>query len=164
MSQLGKIFLGIALVGALLAIGFGWLDISDYKTQTAALKQTQFDVAAERQNVTKANQAAAAAQAETATTKTQLTEVQKKVDDLNSQLTDATKKQTDLQAAVQAATDATTKAQAELTRVSGVLKNKAPEEVMADIDKLNAQVAADNAQQEDLAGPAPGGDEAGGPI
>lgn len=150
MSQLGKIFLWVALAGALVAIVFGWIDISDYKTQTATLKQVQSDVASERQKVTVANQATAAAQAETATAKTQVTEAQKKLDDLTAQVADATKKQTDLQAQVQAATDATTKAQAELTRISGVLKNKAPEEVMTDIDKLNAQVAADNAQQKIL--------------
>jgi septal ring factor EnvC (AmiA/AmiB activator) len=138
------------MVGALVAIVFGYFDITSYDEQAKALTQVQADDAANRGRIKSANDATAAAQAETAQTKTALTEAQSKVSDLTSQLSDAQKKQSDLQAAVQQAQDATKKAQDELTRVSGVLKNEAPEEVMAKIDKLNDQVAADNAQEKIL--------------
>ena len=150
MSQIGKILLWIALAGALVAVVAGFGVIQKRGQDAQVIIQEQANVASEHSNLVKANQATQAAQADEASTKTQLTEVQKKIDDLTSQLTDATKKQTDLQASIQAQTDAASKSQAEITRITSVLKGAAPEEVMAKIDKLNAQVAADNAQQKIL--------------
>ena len=150
MSQIGKILLYVALVGGLVAVVFGYLIVTKRDADAAMLTQTRADVAAQRQVAAKAKQDAAAAQAQVQETQTQLTETQSKVTDLTSQLTAAQQKQTDLQAAVQQSADATKKAQDELTRVSGVLKGQAPEDVMGQIDKLNSQVAADNAEQKIL--------------
>jgi septal ring factor EnvC (AmiA/AmiB activator) len=150
MSQIGKILLYIALVGGLVAVAYGYLVVSKRGEDAATIVQVRADVAAQKQEATKARQDAAAAQAQVQQTQTQLTEVQSKVTDLTSQLSDAQKKQSDLEAAVQQSADSTKKAQDELTRVSGVLKGEAPEEVMGQIDKLNSQVAADNAEQKIL--------------
>jgi len=150
MSQLGKILLYVALVGGLVAVAYGYLIVSKRGEDAAALTQIRADVAAQKQEAVKAKQDAAAAQAQVQAAQTQLTEVQSKVTDLTSQLSDAQKKQSDLEAAVQQSADSTKKAQDELTRVTGVLKGEAPEEVMGQIDKLNAQVAADNAEQKIL--------------
>jgi multidrug efflux pump subunit AcrA (membrane-fusion protein) len=150
MSPLGKILLYIALVGAAVAIVFGYFDITAYDAQTAVLTQTKADVQSQMAKTKKVQAEADAATAAQAQAETELAEQKSKVDDLNSKLADAESKQTTLQAAVQTATDTATKAQAELTRIAGVLKNEAPEEVMAKIDKLNQQVAADNAEQKIL--------------
>ena len=150
MSQLGKIFLGIALVGALAAIAFGYLDITAYDAQTVQLKQTQDDVAAQTQKTKKVQAEADAAKAAQAKAESDFADQSKKLDDLNSQLADAQTQEITLKTAVQTATDTATKAQAELTRIAGVLKSEAPEEVMAKVDKLTQQVAADNAEQKIL--------------
>jgi septal ring factor EnvC (AmiA/AmiB activator) len=150
MSQIGKILLYVALVGGLVAVAYGYLVVSKRGEDAATISQVRADVAAQKQEAAKAKQDAAAAQAQVQQTQTQLTEVQSKVTDLTSQLTAAQQKQTDLQAAVQQSADSTKKAQDELTRVTGVLKGEAPEEVMGQIDKLNSQVAADNAEQKIL--------------
>jgi len=114
------------------------------------LKQTQADVTAQTQKAKRAEAEVDAAKAAQTQAESDLADQKKKVDDLNSQLADAQTKETTLQTAVQTATDAATKAQAELTRIAGVLKNEAPEEVMAKVDKLTQQVAADNAEQKIL--------------
>jgi predicted RNase H-like nuclease (RuvC/YqgF family) len=150
MSQLGKIFLWVALAGALAAIAFGYLNITQYTAQARILTQTRADNAVERQKTQKAQAEADANKVSEQQAQTQLADAQKNSDDLKSQLSDAQKKATDLQTAVQTSTDTATKAQAELTRISGVLKGSAPEEVMAKVDKLNDQVAADNAEQKIL--------------
>jgi len=150
MSQIGKILLYVALVGGLVAVVYGYLVVSKRGQDIALLDQTRADVATQKKEAAKAKQDAAAAQAQVEQTQTQLTEVQSKVTDLTSQLSSAQQKQTDLQAAVQQSADATKKAQDELTRVTGVLKGAAPEEVMGKIDKLTSQVAADNAEQKIL--------------
>jgi predicted RNase H-like nuclease (RuvC/YqgF family) len=150
MSQIGKILLYVALVGGLVAVGFGYLVIQRHSNDLVVLNQTKADVAAAKQSAVKANQATAVAEDATKQAQSQLTDVQSKVTDLTSQLAAAQSKQTDLQAAVQQSADTAKKAQDELTRISGVLKGSSPDEVMANIDKLNSQVAADNAEQKIL--------------
>ena len=81
---------------------------------------------------------------------TELAEQKSKVDDLTGKLADAQKKQTDLEAAVQSSKDATAKAQAALDHVSSVLKGVSPEDTETNLDKLNAQVQADAAEQKIL--------------
>jgi hypothetical protein len=147
MSQLGKIFLWIAAVGALVAIIAGAGVLQERAQDAAVLKQTQADALAQRQKAVKIQAQDDADKALQVQTQAALDEQKKKVDDLNTQLTAATAQQTTLQQAVKDAQDATTKAQAELTRISGVLNGSAPEEVMAKVDKLTKQVALDNADR-----------------
>jgi hypothetical protein len=150
MSQLGKFFLYIALVGAVVAVIFGYFDITAYDAQTVVLIQTKADVQVQTQKAHKAQAETDVAKAAQAKAESDFADQSKKLDDLNSQLADAKTQQTTLQTAVQTATDTATKAQAELARITGVLKGEAPEEVMAKIDKLTQQVAADNAEQKIL--------------
>jgi hypothetical protein len=134
----------------LVAVIFGGLVIQQREQDAQTLSQTQADAKAQRQKAVKAQAEADAETQLQAQTQASLDEQKKKVDDLNTQLTAAQTQQTTLQQAVKDAQDATTKAQAELTRISGVLNGSAPEEVMAKVDKLTKQVAADNAEQKIL--------------
>ena len=150
MSQLGKIFLIVALVGAVAALIAGYFVINGYDTTTTNLQQAQASIGTEKQKTKKAVDEATTAKAAETDAETKLTEAQTKLDGLNTQLADAEKKATDLQTAVQTSKDASDKAQAELTRISSVLQGKTPEDTMSSIDKLTAQVAADNAEQKIL--------------
>jgi hypothetical protein len=150
MSQLGKIFLYIALVGALVAVVFGYFDITAYDAQTVVLNQTTADFTAQKEKTKKVQAEDDADKALQVQTQTALDEQKKKVDDLTSQLSDAETKQTQLQQAVKDATDATTNAEAKLTHIADVLKGATPEDAMDKIDKLTQQVAADNAHQKIL--------------
>jgi hypothetical protein len=150
MSQLGKILLYVALVGGLVAVVFGYLVIQRHNADVGSMAQSRAETAARTQEATKAKQEAAAAEDATKQAQAQLTDAQAKVTDLTTQLSTAQSKQTELQAAVQQSADTAKKAQDELTRISGLLKGQSPDEVMAQVDKLNAQVAADNAEQKIL--------------
>jgi hypothetical protein len=150
MSQLGKIFLWIAAAGALLAIIAGLGVLQERAQDAQVLVQTKADVQAQTQKTKKAQAEADAATALQQQTQADLDKQKANVVDLTTQLTAAQTQQTTLQQAVKDAQDATTKAQAELTRIAGVLKGAAPEEVMAKVDKLSQQVAADNAEQKIL--------------
>ena len=150
MSQLGKILLYIALVGGLVAIGFGYMVIQRHNSDVGTLKQTVADLVDQRQATAKAKQETATAQDQTKQVQTQLTDTQNKVSDLTSQLSAAQAKQTELQAAVQQSADAAKKSEDELARISSVLHGSSPDEVMANLLKLNSQIAADNAEQKIL--------------
>ena len=150
MSQLGKILLYVALVGGLVAVVFGYLVIQRHNADVGSITQSRAEAAAKALEATKAKQDAATAEDANKQTQAKLTDAQSKVTDLTSQLSAAQSKQTELQAAVEQSTDAAKKAQDELTRISGLLKGQSPDEVMAQVDKLNAQVAADNAEQKIL--------------
>jgi hypothetical protein len=150
MSQLGKIFLYVALVGALFAVGFGVLVINQRSSDTITLAQTQQAVKTEAQLNKKVQADADAATQAKNEADTELTEQKSKVDDLNSKLADEQKQQSDLEAAVQTSKDATAKAQAALDHVNSVLAGVSPEDMKANVDKLTAQVQADAAEQKIL--------------
>lgn len=150
MSPLGKIFLYVALAGAVVALIPGYLLITNYDSQTTTLQQTQATLGTQQAKVQAALKETTAAKAAETDAESKLTEANTKVDTLTSQVADAEKKASDAAAAVQSAQDDTKKAQAQLDAMNAALKGQKPEDVEAQIDKLTAQVAADNAQEKIL--------------
>jgi hypothetical protein len=150
MSQLGKTFLGIALVGALVAIVAGYLVIGQYNATTVSLGQTKAAVVVANNNTKKVAAERDAAQAAQKAAEDATEKQKAAVADLTSKLADAQTQETTLQAAVKDSKDATDKAQAELDHVKSVLGDKSPEDMKAAVQKLTDQVAADNAEQKIL--------------
>jgi hypothetical protein len=150
MSQLGKTFLWIALIGAIVAIGAGYIIIGQYNATTVSLKQTKDAVVVANSNTKKAQAERDAAKAAQTQAESDTVAQKAKVDDLTSKLADAQTKQTTLEAAVKDSQDTTAKAQAELDHVKSVLGDKSPEDMKASVQKLTDQVAADNAEQKIL--------------
>jgi hypothetical protein len=147
MSSLGKILLWVALVGALVAAGFGWMVIQSRTADAVTLKQTQ-------QTVTAATQKAQAATKEAEDAKQQATDANNKLAQANSSIEDLKAKMATLQ---QQATDAA-KAQADaesnlkvandsLTQIKASLGDKTPEQYAADEKKAEADLAAAQAEQ-----------------
>lgn len=150
MSQLGKIFLYVALAGAVVAAVMGVFVIQQSQSQAVTLDQTKQQVLTAQQATQKAKAEADAAKQSAAQAQTEITEQKSKVDDLSSKLADAEKNASDAQAAVQSSKDAAAKAQAALDHISSVLGNMTPEDIKAQTDKLTAQVQADAAEQKIL--------------
>jgi hypothetical protein len=150
MSQLGKIFLYVALAGAIVAAVAGVGVIMQYSSETSVLNQTKQDVTTQQLAAKKAKAEADAATQAKNEADTELAEQKSKVDDLNSKLADAEKNVTDAQAAVQSSKDAAAKAQAALDHINSVLNGVTPEDLQANADKLKAQVQADASEQKIL--------------
>jgi hypothetical protein len=150
MSPLGKIFLYVALAGAVVALIPGYLLITGYDSQATTLQQTQATLSTQQAKVQAALKETTEAKAAETDAESKLTEANTKADTLTSQLADAEKKASDATAAVQSAQDDTKKAQAQLDQMNAALKGQKPEDVEAQLDKLTAQVAADNDQQKIL--------------
>ena len=150
MSQLGKIFLYVACAGALAAIIFGFLVVQQRSGDVTLLNQSKQEVVIANSNTKKAQAEADAATAAQKQAESDLADQKSKFDDLNTKLSDAQSKVTTLQAAVQTSSDATAKVQAALDHINSVLGGTSPEDMKAQVDKLNSQVAADNAEQKIL--------------
>jgi cell shape-determining protein MreC len=150
MSQLGKILLYVACLGGLVAIGAGVMVVHQRGDDATALSQSRQEVTVANGNTKKVQAEADAATAAQKQAESDLADQKTKIDDLNSKLSDAQSKATTLQSAVQTSQDATAKAQAALDHVNSVLGGKTPEDMKAEVDKLNSQVAADNAEQKIL--------------
>lgn len=150
MSPIGKILLYVALAGALLAVIFGFAVVQQRSGDAVALTKEKQAVVSQVQMTKRVQAEVDAAKAAQAQAETDAAAQKTKVDDLTSKLTDVQTKQTTLETAVKTSQDATAKAQAELDHVKSVLGDKTPEEMKADVDKLTAQMAADNAEQKIL--------------
>jgi len=145
MSSLGKIFLGIAILGAVIALIAGVLVVQNLSTTRTNLTQTEQERDTARQTAEKAKQAADTAKQQADAATTELTETKTKMDDLNSQLQAAQKQQEDLKTAVKTANDAADKAKQDLLSINETLGGT-PDEVK---DKLKkAQDAATAAESE----------------
>jgi myosin heavy subunit len=150
MSQLGKILLFIALVGGVVAVGFG-IAVINQRAQDAVLLANSKQATVVANNNTKKEQAEAdAAKAAETKAESDLADQKSKLDDLNSKLADAQKQQATLEDAVKTSQEATTKAQTALDHITSVLGSQSPEDIKAQVDKLTSQVAADNAEQKIL--------------
>ena len=142
MSKLGKIFLGIALAGALASIVAGYLVITklnDTKTnlQQTATAKTVSDAEAKKQK----GLAEAAATAE-ADANSKLTTANSNIDKLNGQLSDAQKASDAANAALtQAKTDAD-KAKADLDAINKTLNGQTPDALVAAKTKAEQDLAA----------------------
>jgi hypothetical protein len=150
MSQLGKILLYVASVGALVAAVLGVLVVFQYSAETVNLTQSKQDAVTQRGVAQKAKAEADAATKAKEAAETEVAEQKSKVDDLNTQLAAAQKNATDAQAAVDSSKDAMAKVQAQLDHINSVLGGTSPEDMKANADKLTAQVQADASEQKIL--------------
>jgi hypothetical protein len=150
MSSLGKIFLYLALVGAVVAVVAGLGVIQQRGDDARKLQETTAAVSVANSNTKKVQAEADAAKAAQAQAESDLAGQKGKLDDLTSKLADETQKETTLEQAVTDSKAATAKAQADLDHINSVLKGETPEAIEAQVDKLTAQVAADNAEQKIL--------------
>ena len=150
MSNLGKIFLYAALVGALFAGVFGYLVIGKYNDSKVSLKQA---------NDAKvlADQATKKAQAETAAANTAkdasdkaAADAKSQVDGLTTQLTSAKKDADDAKAALQTANDATKTAKDALDKINQDLDGKTVADYKAAQKKAEDDLAAAQSEQKIL--------------
>jgi hypothetical protein len=150
MSPLGKIFLYVACAGALVAIVAGFMVVQQRSGDATLLTQSKQEVMVANSNTKKVQAEVDAATSAQKQAESDLADQKSKFDDLNTKLSDAQSKVTTLTAAVQTSQDATTKVQAALDHINSVLGGTSPEDMKAQVDKLNSQVAADNAEQKIL--------------
>jgi hypothetical protein len=150
MSSLGKIFLWVALAGAIVAVVFGVLLDLDYNKTKADLAQTQLAKAAADKATAQAKQETEEVKTAKADSDAKLATATSKVDDLTTQLATAQKQVTDAATAVQTANDAAKKAQDTLDAIKKTLGDETPEQYLADKTKALSDLAAAQAEQKIL--------------
>ncbi len=150
MSKLGKIFLWIALVGALVAVGAGVMLIQTYNGTKADLAQSQVAKAASDKAAAAAKKEALDAQQAATDANTKLTDTTKKVDDLTTQLATVQKSADDAKGALKQATDSAKEANDNLAKITAALDGKTPEQYKADVAKAQADAAAAQSEQKIL--------------
>ena len=150
MSKLGKILLGIALLGALVSIVAGYLVIQKYNDTKTNLVTTQTAKEASDKAAAAAKADALTAAQAKADAEAKLSDSTAKVDSLTSKLTDTLKDQDTLKAAVQTANDAAKKAQDDLQKLNDSLGGMTPDQMKDKVDKAEQAVAADQAEQKIL--------------
>jgi len=150
MSSLGKILLWVALVGARVSLGAGWMLVSkkndlsqNLVTEQQAKTQALADAKKQKELAQAAKTAEDAAEAS-------LKDTQTKVADLTSKLDDATKKAADAQGAVDQANAAAAKAAADLKAITDQLKGGTVPDLIAARDKATADLASAQAEQKIL--------------
>ena len=150
MSNLGKILLVVAAIGAALALVFGWLLIGKYndtKTNLAATTQDRDKYHKDFDTQKAAAEALAVAKQET---ETKLTAATAQVADLNGQLTAANSKLNDANTAVAQSKAAADDAQAKLTAITTALNGMSPADLIAARDKANSDLKAAQDEQKVL--------------
>ena len=150
MSKLGKILLWVALVGALAAVGAGFLLTGKYNDTKASLAQTALAKIASDKEAAQAKKDTDAANQAKADTDTKLVAANAKVDDLNTQLTTAQKLATDSGTALQTANNATKAAQDALDAIKKTLNGKTADELVAETTKAEADLTAAQSEQKIL--------------
>lgn len=150
MSPLGKIFLYIAAAGGVAVAIAGYLTFQQMGTEKVTLTQVQQAKQASDRAAAKAKQDADAANAAKDQTASQLTETQGKVEDLNTKLTAAQKQSDDLNSSIQAAKDAQSKAETALQSLNSALGGKTPDQIKADAEKAQQDLASAQSQQKIL--------------
>jgi predicted RNase H-like nuclease (RuvC/YqgF family) len=150
MSQLGKILLYVALVGAFVAAGAGYMAYQKFGTDKSDLTTSQQEAQTAKSAAAKASQEAQAATQASEAAKTDLATAQSKVDDLNGKLTKAQQTQDDLTAAVAQAKDTATKAQADLQKINDSLGGQTAEQIKAAAQTAQDKLQADEAEQKIL--------------
>ena len=150
MSNLGKIFLYAALVGALAAGGLGYLVIGKYNDSKISLKQvTDAKVLADQATKKAQAETAAANTAKDASDKA-AADAKSQVDGLNTQLTSAKKDADDAKAALQTANDATKTAKDALDKINQDLDGKTVADYKAAQKKAEDDLAAAQSEQKIL--------------
>jgi len=151
MSKLGIGFLWAALVGALVAVGFGVAEVLEYDNKKAELAQTQQEKAFAEQAKKKADEDKAAADKLAADTQSKLDTANSQLTDLNSKLEDAQKTVSDAQKALDQA-NATVQADKEaLDKINQALAGRTVEEIEASEAKYEADLATAESEKKILA-------------
>lgn len=150
MSKLGKIFLWIALVGAIASVVVGYMLSQQYGTTKQDLassrtkeQQTAKQLATTQGQLKDAKDAQAAAEQKAA-------DVQSKVDGLNNQLTEAQKAADDAKAALQTAQNETKAAQQKFDDLNAQLGGKSVQDFKDAEAKAEKDAADAQAQQKVL--------------
>src|SRR5579863_8284245 len=142
MSKLGKILLIIAAVGGVAAAIGGYLVLQKRAEDKANLAQMTAAKQTSDKAAAKAKQDALDAQQAKADSDQKLTDATAKVTDLNTQLDAAKKEASDAKGALDTATAAAKAAQDNLDKLTASFGGKTPEQVKAEEDKAQADVAA----------------------
>jgi hypothetical protein len=150
MSKLGKILLGVALVGAFVAVGAGVALIIQYNSTKANLAQTTAAKTADDQTIVKEKAENTQLTAAKADSDKQLADATSKISDLNTQLTTAQKTADDAKTAVQTADAATKTAQDALDAINKTLGGETADQYKADKEKAESDLAAAQAEQKIL--------------
>lgn len=150
MSNLGKILLYVALVGAIAAGLLGYLVIGKYNDSKISLKQaTDAKVLADQASKKAQAEAAAAETAKEASDKA-AQDAQSKVTDLSNQLTTAQKDAADAKAALQTANDATKQAKDALDQINQKLDGKSVDDYKNAEKKAEDDLATAQSEQKIL--------------
>jgi len=147
MSKIGKFLLIFALVGAVVAAGFGYLEIQKRAQDAANLAQVQQAKAASDAAATKAKAEAADMAKAKADSDAKLTDATSKIDDLNTQLAAAKKAASDAQNGVQAANEATKTAQDKLDAITKTLNGQTADDLVAAAKKAQDDLATAQSEQ-----------------
>jgi hypothetical protein len=150
MSKLGKIFLWVALVGALTAVGAGIALILKYNDTKENLAQTQQAKAADEKTIVKDKAEYTALTAAKAESDKQLADAQTQVTDLNTKLTDAKKEAADSATALATASDALKAAEGKLDAIKQALGDETPDQYKADKAKAESDLAAAQSEKKIL--------------
>lgn len=152
MSQLVKIFLGIAALGLIVSVIYGCLLINKFSEKQANLDQAtqakavaQKDAATQKQKAEEAAKAQADAESKLAATKPQ-------IDELNTKLSAATQKADEAQKAVDQAKADAAKAQADLDALNKQIPaGTTIPDLIAAKDKAEKDLASSQAEQKIMA-------------
>jgi hypothetical protein len=150
MSNLGKIFIYVALAGAVAAAIAGGLLIEKRGEDAAVLAQTQQAKAKDEQTIVKDKAENTALTAAKADSDAKLATATSKIDDLNTQLTTAQKTADDAKTAVTTAETNAKTAQDKLDAIQKSLGDETPEQYKADKTKAEADLAAAQAEKKIL--------------
>jgi len=147
MSQLGKILLWVALVGAIAAVGIGVALVLQYADTRTTLATTQAAKRVDEQTIVKDKAENAALTADKNDLTSKLGDATTKVSDLTSQLDDAKKQVADATTLAQTANAAAKAAQDKLDAINLVLGSETPEQYKADKEKAESDLQAALAEQ-----------------
>jgi seryl-tRNA synthetase len=142
MSNLGKILLWVALVGALVAVGAGVMLILQYNSAKTSLAQSLASEKADQQTITKDKAEYTALKAAKDQSDADLATAKSKVDDLTSQATTLQKAADDAKAAITAAQAAQKDAEDKLASINKDLDGKTPQQYKDAETKAEADAQA----------------------
>ena len=150
MSQLGKILVYVAVVGAIAAaIGAGLL-IQKRNAEAVQLQKAREDKVLADQTIKKKTAENDDLTKKNTDDEKALADAQTKVGDLGTQLADAQKKANDAQSAVSTATDAAKAAQDKLDALTKTLNGKTPQEYIDAATKAQADLTAAQSEEKIL--------------
>jgi FtsZ-interacting cell division protein ZipA len=150
MSQIGKLLLWVALVGAIVAVVFGVLLSQQYGQSKKDRDIAQAAQRVQQETITKDKEENAALTAANTQAQADLTAAKGKVDDLTSQVTAAQKAADDAKAALTAATDSAKTAQDKYDAIQKDLDGKTPQQYKDDVAKAQSDLQAALSEQKIL--------------